>query len=366
MNAESQLLKFKPKQVLFAELIREKIFNGELKKHDHLLPDTALAEKYQLNKRTVAAALNSLVEEGLLERRPRRGTVVKYGGMNSNTGNTVGLVMIGQGDVYGDLARNIARHLSEKNLLPVLISREILFDNDSVVTFMRSLNSMNSKPRGHIIDGDLRFPYEFVKRNRDDFKNMVFIIKYHHPEKLPGAKYVPVDFAGAGRRAAKHFIAGGHRHIALLAKPERCYAGPWSSVQEQFYQGFSEVLSQAGFTVHDQVFWKLLHGLPLENVLDELFSGSAAPTAIFCYDDSNVRLNLLPYLTKRGIVNDVEIIGFYNTPNAEECGFSSFSIREEKIAENAVGLLTGEFSGRELSVTPELVLRKNGKEIHAS
>ncbi len=72
----SELIDRKPKDVVIADFFREQIMAGKLRKGDKLLSDEKIARKYKLNKRTVASGLNSLVEEGLLARAPRRGTIV--------------------------------------------------------------------------------------------------------------------------------------------------------------------------------------------------------------------------------------------------------------------------------------------------
>ena len=80
----SELIDRKPKDVFIADFFREQIIAGKLRKGDKLLSDEKIARKYKLNKRTVASGLNSLVEEGLLARAPRRGTIVIRDFVNRN------------------------------------------------------------------------------------------------------------------------------------------------------------------------------------------------------------------------------------------------------------------------------------------
>jgi DNA-binding LacI/PurR family transcriptional regulator len=119
-------------------------------------------------------------------------------------------------------------------------------------------------------------------------------------------------------------------------------------------QGFAEVCRQNNIPFDDKIFWKLLHGAPATETIISLLSGSDRPDAIFSYNDFFIREKLLSLLKN---AQDIELIGFYNTHHAEECGFSSICIHEEKIAENALKLLTNKTTKKEILIKPELVVR---------
>lgn len=212
-----EIISSKPKHVQVADHIRKLVNNGTLKNGYRLLPDGELAIKYNVNRHTVAAGLKSLVKEGLLERAPRRGTIViKDDTKGNKTSNAVGMIMLSKGDVYSEISRNITRGFTKHKLFPVLINGDVVSDSSSVVIFLETLNSEQPCPYGFIIDGNLEFSFEFIKQNIDKFNNIVFINKYHHPEKIVQAKYVLIDFAEAGRLAAKHFIAQGHKKLTKI------------------------------------------------------------------------------------------------------------------------------------------------------
>lgn len=364
MNTASHLLAYKSKQTLFADHIREKILNGELKKHDRLQTDVDLSRQYQIDKQTVAAGLNILVTEGLLERAPRRGTVVKNTGKENKFSNAVGLVMLSEGDVDGSIARRIFKEFLLRDLYPVLIDRRLIDDHRDLIPFLNSLISEQAKPYGFLIDGCISFPFPFqyFKDRTDSFRNTVFIRTFQHPERIAAAKYALVDFHDAGRQAARHFIGMGHTSITCLAMHETKYQGTWSSMQAQIMAGFAHECRENNISFSDEIFWALLHGAPLDSTVRSLLRKKDRPTAIFSYFDFFVRDQIVPLLESNGLkpMKDIELIGFNNTHHAEECGFSSISIREEKIAEAAVKLLTGETDEREIMIKPELVVRGEG------
>ncbi len=355
MNNMLELIGRKPKNVVIADTIRGQINSGVLPVGERLLSDDDFACKYKVNKRTVAAGLNALVKEGLLERIPRCGTfVVKKNSKGHKTSNAVGMVMLSKGDVYSDINLNIIRELASLSFYPILINDQVFLDDTSVKSFMKTIISEEVTPYGFLIDGSYRFPFEFLKQNIEKFHNVIFINKYHHPEKINNAKYALVDFAEAGRIAAKHFIAQGHKKLSCLAMHERDYVGPWSSIQVQIMQGFAEACQEEGVQFNEDIFWQLLNGAPFTETIKTLMSSSERPDAIFSYNDTLIRYKLLPLLKD---YRDIELIGFYNTHHAEECGFSSICIHEETIAQNAIKLLTNKTTQKEILIKPELIIR---------
>lgn len=355
MSSMTELIGRKPKNVIIADVIRGQIRAGTLPVGERLLSDDDFARKYNVNKRTVAAGLNTLVKEGLIERIPRQGTfVVDHSPTGLKTSNAVGMIMFSKGDVYSNINRNITHGFAGLNLYPILINDQLCLDATSVKSFIKAILSERTTPYGFLIDGGMKFLFEFIQKDIDRFHNIVFINKYNHHEKISKAKYALIDFAEAGRLAAKHFIVQGHKKLACLAMPEKTYAGVWGSIQAKIQQGFAEVCKENNVQFNEDIFWKLIHGAPLTETVNELLSGADRPDAIFAYNDSFVRFQLLPLLKN---AMDIELIGFYNTPHAEECGFSSICIHEEKIAENAIKLLTNKTKEKEILIKPELIVR---------
>lgn len=355
MNDIQELVSRKPKYIIIADKFREQITSGTLPKGTRLLPDNELALKYRVNKRTVAASLNALVKEGLLERVPRRGTfVISNGNYGKKNSNAVGMIMFSTGDVYQDIAQGITSGLLEEHLYPITINNKIVNEIGNIESFMKLLISDKTKPYGFIINGELDFPFEFLKQNVHGFNNLVFIVKYHNLEKIDSAKYVLVDFAEAGRLAARHFISQGHKKLACLAMPEPDYICPIRSMQVQIMQGFAEVCRESDVQFDENIFWKLLHGAPLAETVNTLLAAPDRPDAIYAYSDSFIRYDLMPLLKNH---KDIELIGFYNTHHAEECGFSSISINEEKITKNVIELLTNKTTKKEILIKPELIVR---------
>jgi Bacterial regulatory proteins, gntR family len=64
------------KHIQIANIVREQILNGDFVPGTRLCSDAELAEKYHIHRHTVAEGLKTLANEGLLERAPRRGSIV--------------------------------------------------------------------------------------------------------------------------------------------------------------------------------------------------------------------------------------------------------------------------------------------------
>jgi len=357
-----EIISSKPKHVQVADIIREQIQSGAFTKGTRLLPDEELASKYQVNRHTIAAGLNALVREGLLERAPRRGTIViKEIQRGRVVSNAVGMVMFSKGDVYGNICLKISQGLMCRKLYPVLINENVVDKHrDSVITYLDQMTSVEQRPYGLIIDGNYGFPFDHLKSNPGRFENIVFITKYHYPEKIKSAKYALVDFAAAGRIAAQYFINKGYKKLACLAVHEQDYPGSWSSIQVMIMQGFAEVCRTAKIAFDEEIFWKLLHGAPSHETVAGYLKGQNRPDAFFCYADWHIRNDVLPVLNELGLnyPKEIEFIGFYNTHHAAECGFSSICINEDKIAEAAIKLLTNETDEQKILIQPELIIRQ--------
>lgn len=359
MSEMQGIISSKSKHGQIADIIRGQIHSGSFSKGTRLLPERELALKYQVNRHTVAAGLDILVEERLLERAPRRGTIVIYE-KGKNVNNAVAMVMLSKGDVYGKISLEISKGLGLRKLYPILINENVISDEHCVKKYLDGIAGEIYRPYGFMIDGDSLFPFDYLMGKIDSFRNIVFVSKYRYKEKIASAKYALIDFAESGRIAARHFIGKGHRKIAFLAIPQKNYCGEWSSIQVPIMRGFADECRVNDVKFSEDIFWSLLHGAPFESTVGPLFKTPTHPTAIFSYADFFISNKVIPLLESIALkpMKDVELIGFYNTPHAEEFGFSSICIHEEKIAEAAVKLLTNETDEREILIKPELIIRQ--------
>lgn len=76
LKTENTIVSNIPKSIQIANIVRRQILNGYLAAGDRLHSDAELAGQYQVHRHTVAEGLRILGQEGLLERAPRRGSIV--------------------------------------------------------------------------------------------------------------------------------------------------------------------------------------------------------------------------------------------------------------------------------------------------
>ncbi len=361
-------LGFAPKHMLIADKIRESIVSGKLAVGSRLMPDTELANLYKVNKKTVANGMAGLVAEGLISRSPGRGSIViKQNITARTTRNAVGLLMLSQGDVYGNIAEVIVESLIKRGLYPVLINNTI-FSNAISATSSRRLYTLiesilMDEPSGLIIDGDESVPFTLLERNIGRCKNIVFINRYQALKRIAGAKYVLTDYEEGGRIMARHLIEMGHQRITFFLNKESTNVGYTGSVQQQILSGIKEVCSAEKVEFNNQIPERLMAGETLDNVCAGFMNWKQRPTGAGAISDSAIFHHISPALTKIGfsIPEDISMVGFFNTPWGEKFAppITTVSINETTMAKLAVQMLTDEIDEKEIKLKPELVERNS-------
>lgn len=348
------MISYRLKQDIVADTVREWIMEGKYRPGDQLPTDSDLSEMFQMNRRTIGIGLNQLVFENILERAPRRGTVVKKS-LERPLSNAVALVAVSEGDVYSEMARLLNLRLQEHGLYPVLLNNELVGNTVEITSFLNCMTD-RSRPYGILAVGDMKFPYGLLCDNPSRYPNTVFMIRYHHPEELPNARYVLTDYEACGRLAVEYFASHGARRILFPALAERDYAGPWSSMQVQIMQSIAKYAAACGILFDEPLFWRMLGGAPFAETFGLALVSSDVPTGIFAWSDAVMVQKVFPVLRDMGKdpVSDFTILGNFNTPLAASHHFASFNIRTDEIAELSVGMLTNQNEERKILIAPGL------------
>ncbi len=66
-----------PLYIQIENIIKSKILSGEIKEGDRLPPENVLSKQFNVSPLTIRQALSFMVEEGVLDRKPGIGTIVK-------------------------------------------------------------------------------------------------------------------------------------------------------------------------------------------------------------------------------------------------------------------------------------------------
>ena len=344
------------KQDVIMETVRQWILSGKYKPGEKLPTDIELASHFSVNRRTVAVGLNRLAEESLLDRAPKRGTVVKRQDSILRT-NAVALITASKGELYTRFLTKINEHLLEHELYPVLMDEKLINNYDAVIKFMRQMVK-KTYPYGSLILGD-HIPYEELKKAPFCFFKTVFLWRYHYYEELPNAKYVLLDYENLGKQIVEYFAERNVRRILFPAIPEIIYKGAWSSLQVTVLEHILKYAEKEGIEVDDSLFWRMHSGAPANVVIPMALEGSKAKTGFFAWSDSDFCRNVYPVLETLGKdpMNDFSILGNFNTSFSEKYGFDSFDHQVEEIAEIGVKVLTDEIREDKILVPPKLVFR---------
>ncbi len=344
------------KQEYIEKLVRNWLFTGEYGVGDTLPGDKVLAKTLGVNHLTVAKALRPLIEEGLLERIPRRGTLVRKN-LLPVTSNAVGLVMHSQDQFYSDMVSEINRLLDPHNLFPTLINEDLVENTAAIGRFLDRMVG-ETRPYGYLVLGDMNFSYDKFRNEPNKFQNAVFLLRYQAEELIPHSKYVLIDYKDIGRQSVKYFAKRGMKKILFPAISETGCKGLWASLQFQVMQGIREESEKIGIFFDELLFWKTFNGKELKQELVMAVQKTELPFGIFTWSDSHFCVIVKPVLNELGITpGKYQNLGNFNTFHAVENNFSSFDLRIGEICKIAVDMLVGNTDERNVILNAKLIER---------
>ena len=300
-------------EAIYIQLVayfRQHILNGEFGVGSRLPTELDIAHEHQISRGTVRQALHILVNEGLLERIPGRGTFVRELPTNP------------EGEQHGS-RRRLGLVLS----LPTLqLSMEILVGVEQAakargyeVSLVYAETSSKQQARdiswlkSNDVAGIILFPIDnsladqTLRQLQADGLPLVLIDRY-----IPdlATDYVVSDNLGGGYRATEHLIILGHQRIGFAYS--NADAMQITSVGDR-WRGYRKALETYELPYDEAlVFPDLPLPPPLApNLYDDLIQGPNRPTAIFAVNDT-VALGLLQAAQRQGVrvPEDLALIGF--------------------------------------------------------
>lgn len=299
---------------IYAQLVtyfRDHILNGSFGPGTRLPPETEIARQHQISRGTVRQALNILVNEGLLERTPGRGTFVREPSSltteqeSHSTLKRIGLV----------LSQPVLQ-LSMDILLGV---QQAAKSRGYEVSLTYAEESREEQTRDiawlktNEVKGIVLFPVHNATAD-DDLKQLqadglpVVLIDRYIPDL--DMDYVASDNLGGGYRATEHLIILGHRRIGFAYSNT---AGLQTTSVRDRWQGYCKALKEYGLPYDSElVFADLPLPLPVPpSTYDEFMHWAGRPSAIFAVNDS-VALGLMQAAQRQGIrvPEDLALVGF--------------------------------------------------------
>ncbi len=355
------------KYIQLADTLRQQIRNRHWPVGTQLPTDSELAIQNGVNRRTVARAMRLLVGDGLVARKPRRGTILLRVAREERGNSGVGIFMPTHGHIFGAMNRIITSKLLEHDLYPIGLNMvDYCEGRQCDIKLMRSIMErvLRDRPYGVIIDADSLIPLQPLRPllQRKDCR-VVFVLHFQHARKFANARYVRIDPKEIGSLMARHLIRAGHRRITFFANPEPRESDKYfPSPQTLMLAGMRDECARSGVVFADDVSRELMQGIPVDEVLRRYFQSSRErPTGAGMLQDaywvSELQLPLLQMGLR--VPEDLSLVGCYNTPWCLKTTprLTSVSIQEEKMARLAAQMLLGEVNDTDVTIRPELIVR---------
>ncbi len=313
---------FSTKHAEIAAELRREIESGKYGQEGRLPSEAKLVARYNVSRPTVAQAMRTLCEEGLVVRRAGSGSYAKPSGNPALPVATRRLALLmphfGHTEVFqliaGHLA-SLARHheyglVWGGSTMPQL-------DADTRLEHGEELCQQFIEKR---VDGVFFSPYEFVEGGYEANLRMVkrfreagipVVLVDHDIAAYPERSdfdLVGVDNMGGGYLLGRHLIKLGCSKFVFVSRPlsastvDARFTGVWKAVNQ--HGDASATLKQERGNVGDRMFINKLMG--------------ARPDAILCGNDQTAAV-LIQTLGKFGISvpKDVRVVGFDDAGFAE-------------------------------------------------
>ena len=243
--------------------LRGRIQDGTWPPRSALPSEKALAAQLQVSRPTVRHALEILIDEGLLVRKPGRGTFVTDADARQQHKRTGNLALIGpeMGDSF--LMRLItgAEHVASQNGYHLILCNA---GNQIAVEqkYMRDLWEGTKVDGFLIMAADAPHPHPVFCEFQRSGVPMILIDRYFPDLQVP---FVVSDNRRGGYLVTRHLLDLGHREIGFVTRPN-LYV---SSVAQRL-QGYKQALQEAGIAYDCcRVFQGLLPWMSEVQVLEK-------------------------------------------------------------------------------------------------
>lgn len=362
------------------DVILDYIHKQGLEPGDKLLSDRALVETLGLTRRAVTNAVEELVSQGRLERRPRSGTYIAYktSGERERSGErTIAVLMpwlAGRMSSY-ESTPNPQTPLfrvpfgSESMTLQIMHGIVAAANRHSarIVTYANNSPEEEKAILRQLINEDVSGVIVMPRRElTGEFGELAasgkpFAFIDHYFADLDADRVVTAN-KDAAKKAVEYLIKQGHRRIAFFTS----FSETTSIMDRE--AGYREALSEAGIEFDEDIArgYEAMRGhrWGYDLALEHCARLAEPVTAVFCVDDFAVE-RTMEAAGRLGleVPNDLSVAGFfeYQLPESIPIPFTRVVQDKFTIGETAaslvLGRLTGEVTGpaRHIEVPAALV-----------
>ena len=342
------------------EYLRQGILSG--KWTGQVLPaEIELARQFGYSRETVRKAYAQLVEEGFLERRKHRGTVL-CGSYQEK--HVIGAVMRCNDHFYEDIFRELKTIASASGYLIQAVDTHGYEVPKLRKPIRRQISGIVHGPITNLIlDGSFCHSLPFF--NEMLRKKPVFF-DFMDLKQTNGLTGVMIDYYTVGRMGAEYLLKKGCRKPLLFAGPLILKYRYWPEKfaihkDKLLLDGFADVLREAGMDPLHHFILPDLNWKEIDRQLFEIFSApECRPDGIFACQD--VKLVRLLKIARECGYSPKHLLGVLNTPwSRGEAGyaFSTIEIPPEKCAEALLQQVLLPVEQRtDVYIKPRLIERK--------
>ncbi|MBB6732437.1 GntR family transcriptional regulator [Cohnella sp. CBP 2801] len=370
------------------EALREEIRSGRYGVGDRVPSEKELADAHRVSRITSKKALEMLAEEGLIVRRPGRGSFVadpaakppaaaaapgaKNGARIGRGGEKllIGLVMTDFGDSYGTGLIYGMEEASRRNGSYLILRRTFGIPSyeEEAIRGMLELG----------VDGLIIFPAQGEFFNAEILKLVIdkfpFVLVDRQLKGI-SAGSISSDNAAGAKKGAEYLFGLGHKHIALLTPPPTD-----TTAVEDRIEGFVQAHAEKGIVV-DRELWieDILSTLPMayteENKgkdIDKIarhLQEHPEITAIFAMEYNIALLaNRAAQQLGRKVPEDLSIVCFDCPEGSEAFPFTHLRQKQEEMGrlayESVLKLREGQSVPGKITLDAELVVGRSTAAAH--
>ena len=311
-----------------ASLLRQQIRSG-IYPPDSMLPtEQQLCTIHNVSRQTIRTALQSLAEEGLIQRRQGSGSrVLDPQQFPEVPQRTIAIITTNITDyIFPGVLREAEAVLSANNCAAMLYATSNQVSQERRIL----LDLLSSKKiDGILVEGTKTALHN---PNLDLYRKLqtrgVPLVFFHGSyAELEGAVCVQDDNYNGGRQLVEYLAARGHTRIAGMFKNDDIQG-------HQRYAGFIDALRDLNLPLDDQrIYWYSTETKDVTNIQSTLWKNQVVPilrgcTAVVCYNDQ-VANPMVDYLLnqKINIPRQMAVVSFDNSfySNLSTCRITSLS-----------------------------------------
>lgn len=354
------------------ERLKENILDGKYKAGEKLPTYRELAKLFDTTMVTISNSVKMLETQGYINRIPGSGIFVQR--PESRKRPTVklkkaGLLMAVKADLYQNMADALINVLEEFDYEVVPLGIKINDYKASVEDKEKFIRKYVERAFDSlIISGERHFPYKFLYKYKEHFKQINFVAHYESALDFPDANIITVDYEKAGYLGGQHLLKQKQNRIAFLTYEELTpelkeqLGSRQNNADVNVLNGLKKSLIEAGIEPEIRVFRHSLEAEKQQDAEKEIKRFMRkGPCGIMTMGDNRA---LIAYhaANELGMKFGAQcsIVGMFNTPWTEilKPSLTSISINEREIGRLAGQIAIKEDKGKRIKVEPELIIRE--------